>query len=138
MAEGRNSKPPETGNGSKKQSQQALSESWEQRRDKLEEELIRQGVNKRPEPEENSQAAKGMAYAIKLSSEFLAGVIVGIVLGLGCDQLIGTSPWGLIIFLFLGFAAGVMNVLRSVGRIVPPQIGERGAHDKDDNDAASQ
>jgi len=33
------------------------------------------------------------------------------------DRLAGTSPWGLIIFLLLGFCAGVLNVLRSAGLV---------------------
>jgi len=52
------------------------------------------------------------AYAFRLASEFVAGVIVGAALGWGVDRLAGTSPWGLIGFLLLGFAAGVLNVIR--------------------------
>jgi hypothetical protein len=33
------------------------------------------------------------------------------------DKVAGTGPWGLIIFLMLGFAAGILNVLRSAGLI---------------------
>ena len=40
---------------------------------------------------------------MKLSSEFIAGVAVGAGLGWGIDRLAGTSPWGLIVFLLLGF-----------------------------------
>lgn len=134
MADGRKPKTPDTGAGINGRLQRASTENWESRRNKLGEELARRGMNKPPEAEEGpSQATNGIAYAIKLSSEFLAGIIVGIVLGLGFDQLVGTSPWGLIIFLFLGFAAGVMNVLRSVGRISPSQIGKQGAQVKNDN-----
>ena len=63
------------------------------------------------------QPARGdWGMAVKLSSEFIAAVIVGGALGFGFDYLLGTSPWGLIVFFFLGFAAAVLNVLRSVGR----------------------
>ena len=34
-------------------------------------------------------------------------------LGWGLDRLAGTSPWGLIGFLLLGFCAGVLNVVRA-------------------------
>jgi ATP synthase protein I len=40
---------------------------------------------------------------LKLSSEFIAGVAVGAGLGWVIDRLAGTSPWGLIVFLLLGF-----------------------------------
>lgn len=61
--------------------------------------------------------ASGYALAVRMGSEFIAGVVVGAALGWGIDSLAGTSPWGLIVFLMLGFVAGVMNVLRSAGRI---------------------
>jgi ATP synthase protein I len=57
------------------------------------------------------------AYAFRLASEFVAGVIVGAALGWGLDYVAGTSPWGLIGFLLLGFVAGVLNVVRASSRI---------------------
>ncbi|WP_053086104.1 AtpZ/AtpI family protein [Nitratireductor soli] len=59
----------------------------------------------------------GFGNALKLSSEFIAGIGVGVGLGWFIDRMAGTSPWGLIIFLLLGFGAGVLNVLRSVGQV---------------------
>ena len=52
-----------------------------------------------------------------MSSEFAAAVLVGAILGWGMDALAGTSPFGLIVFLLLGFAAGVLNVIRSSGSL---------------------
>jgi len=57
----------------------------------------------------------GFGQALKLSSEFIAGVVVGAGLGWIIDRWLGTSPWGLIVFLLLGFGAGVLNVMRSAG-----------------------
>lgn len=57
----------------------------------------------------------GVGQALRLSSEFIAGVAVGAGLGWLIDRVAGTSPWGLIVFLLLGFVAGVLNVLRSAG-----------------------
>ena len=48
--------------------------------------------------------------------ELVAGVVVGAAIGWGFDRLLSTSPFGLIVFLLLGFTAGVMNVVRSAGR----------------------
>lgn len=68
--------------------------------------------------------ASGMAQALKLGSEFVAGVIVGFVIGYTIDSLFGSKPWGMIVFLLLGFAAGTLNVMRATGavaeRIPPP------------------
>lgn len=58
----------------------------------------------------------GMGAAVKLASEFVAGVVVGAALGWGIDYIAGTSPWGLIVFLMLGFAAGVTNAVRVAGK----------------------
>ena len=40
---------------------------------------------------------------------------MGVGLGWFLDRVAGTSPWGLIVGLMLGFGAGVLNVLRSAG-----------------------
>ena len=65
----------------------------------------------------------GFGQALKLSSEFVAGIAVGAGLGWLIDKAAGTSPWGLIVFLLLGFAAGVLNVLRSAGLVAEPKGG---------------
>jgi ATP synthase protein I len=59
--------------------------------------------------------ASAMAVGLRLSSELVAGVVVGTILGWGFDRLLSTSPWGLIVFMLLGFVAGVINVMRSAG-----------------------
>jgi ATP synthase protein I len=59
--------------------------------------------------------ASAMALGFRLSSELIAGVVVGGLLGWGFDRLLSTSPWGLIVFVLLGFIAGVVNVVRSAG-----------------------
>lgn len=69
-----------------------------------------------------SSGMAGFGNALKLSSEFIAGILVGVGLGWAIDHWAGTSPWGLIIFLFLGFGAGVLNVLRSVGKVAEAGI----------------
>jgi ATP synthase protein I len=59
--------------------------------------------------------ASGYARGFRLSSELVVGVLVGAAIGWALDRLFGISPWGLIIFLLLGFAAGVANVVRAAG-----------------------
>jgi ATP synthase protein I len=65
----------------------------------------------------NRGGRTGYAQAFKLSSEFIAGIAVGIGIGWFVDRMAGTSPWGLIVFLLLGFGAGILNVLRSAGLV---------------------
>ena len=59
--------------------------------------------------------ASGFARGFRMSTELVAGVLVGAVLGWLLDRWLGISPWGLIVFLLLGFAAGVLNVMRAAG-----------------------
>jgi ATP synthase protein I len=74
------------------------------------------GTDQSGNEQENAQArASAMAMGFRLSSELVAGVLVGAALGWGFDRLLSTSPWGLIVFLLLGFTAGVINVMRAAG-----------------------
>jgi ATP synthase protein I len=77
-------------------------------------------------------SAVGYGQALKLSSEFIAGVVVGAGLGWIIDRLAGTSPWGLIVFLLLGFGAGVLNVMRSAGVVAEFGQGDKPPRDRDD------
>src|SRR5262245_34103347 len=67
--------------------------------------------------ESAAKRASGMALGFRLSSERVAGVLVGGGIGWALDRWLGVSPWGLIVFLLLGFTAGVLNVMRSAGVI---------------------
>jgi ATP synthase protein I len=74
------------------------------------------GTDQSGTEQETAQArASAMAIGLRLSSELVAGVLVGAALGWGFDRLLSTSPWGLIVFLLLGFTAGVINVMRTAG-----------------------
>jgi ATP synthase protein I len=57
----------------------------------------------------------GFARGFRLSTELVAGVLVGGAIGWLIDRWLGISPWGLIVFLLLGFAAGVLNLMRAAG-----------------------
>jgi ATP synthase protein I len=59
--------------------------------------------------------ASAMARGFRLSTELVAGVLVGAGIGWLLDRFLGISPWGLIVFLLLGFVAGVLNVMRAAG-----------------------
>jgi ATP synthase protein I len=67
---------------------------------------------------DRATTASGYARGLRLSSELVGGVLFGAGLGWLIDRLLGISPWGFIVFLLLGFAAGVLNVMRSAG-VVP-------------------
>jgi ATP synthase protein I len=68
--------------------------------------------------------ASGVARGLRLSTELVAGVIVGAAVGWVLDRFVGTSPWGFIVFTLLGFAAGILNVMRSAGLVAERKQGK--------------
>lgn len=59
------------------------------------------------------QNTSGLTLGWRLGSEFVAAIIVGAGLGYLLDMFLPTRPWGMIVLLLLGFAAGVLNVVRA-------------------------
>jgi ATP synthase protein I len=110
-------------------------EGLEKRRTQLGAELetLRAEVGEEGPREVRAEASRqGYAEAMKLSSEFIAAIIAGAVLGYLLDRFVGTAPWGMIILLLLGFCAGVLNVLRSAGMVsAPPTLKPGKDKDKD-------
>ena len=69
-------------------------------------------------------APGALGLALRVAVEMVAALAVGVGLGFGFDYLVGTKPWGLIVGVFVGGAAGIMNVFRvaqELGRPRPPQ-----------------
>jgi ATP synthase protein I len=81
----------------------------------------------RPAGEERAREAPpsraGYALAMRLAADFVAGIVVGAALGWGIDRLFGIAPWGLVVCLLLGFAAGILSVLRTAGLAKPGPAG---------------
>lgn len=65
--------------------------------------------------------ATGYAKGYRLVSEFVAGTLVGGLIGYGVDRLFGTLPIFLVVFLLLGFGAGMLNMARAANRLPPAQ-----------------
>ncbi len=66
----------------------------------------------RPNPH-NEGTAKGMALGFRMATEFAVGPLVGAGIGWALDLVLHTKPWMLIVWMLFGFAAGVLNVLRT-------------------------
>ena len=58
-----------------------------------------------------------MGNAFKLGTELVAAVAVGTIIGFILDSWFDTKPWLIIIFFFLGSAAGMMNIIRTAKRM---------------------
>lgn len=61
----------------------------------------------------DAAAGGALGFGLRIGIELIAALIVGVVLGLGLDYFLGTRPWGLIAFFFIGSAAGIVNVFRA-------------------------
>jgi len=66
---------------------------------------------------DSDKKASFMGNAFKLGTELVAAVGVGTIIGFILDSWFGTKPWLMIIFFFLGAAAGMLNVIRAANRM---------------------
>ena len=46
-----------------------------------------------------------------------AALVIGAGIGWLMDGWLGTDPWGMLVFLFVGFVAGILNAYRTAKRV---------------------
>ena len=61
----------------------------------------------------NDASSSKLGIAFKMSTEMVAAVVVGTIIGFILDNWFGTKPWLILIFFFVGVAAGILNVVRT-------------------------
>jgi ATP synthase protein I len=66
---------------------------------------------------DSEMRGRGMAYGMRMAAELVAAVIVGGIIGWGLDWVLGTKPWLFLVFFLLGFAAGVLNLMKAYDRM---------------------
>ncbi len=104
-------------------------------RDKLKSDLAnfeaRLRVTQKAHQQPVNTAARGsaMGIAFRLSTELVAGIFVGGGIGLLIDKWLGTGPLFLLIFFFLGVAAGILNVFKTAKQLAA----QAEADEKNDN-----
>lgn len=59
----------------------------------------------------------GGGMVLRVGIEMTGAIIVALAIGWGLDAWLGTRPWLMVVFLFLGGAAGVLNVYRAVAAL---------------------
>jgi ATP synthase protein I len=102
-----------SGRGSRSAEEAALSARLQSLGERL---AQHQGPSPQAETRTGSKSdPSALARGFRLSTELVAGVLVGAFIGWALDKWLGISPWGMIVFLLLGFAAGVINVMRAAG-----------------------
>ncbi len=80
----------------------------------------RAGVNQDDDP--NGHRGSGQdtgpnpfSLAMRMGTEMVASLAIAVAIGYGLDRLFGTKPLLMIIFVPIGAAAGILNVIRSAG-----------------------
>jgi ATP synthase protein I len=67
--------------------------------------------------------------AWRMVTELVAGIGIGLAIGLGLDALLGTEPFLLVLFILLGFTAGVRVMMRTAQEIGEQAMGEAARND---------
>ena len=81
----------------------------------------------------------GMALAGRVTTELVAGLVVGAFIGWAFDNWLGTTPTLMVVFFFLGSAAGMMNVWRALtGRGMAAGFANEKSLKADENKADEQ
>ena len=79
-------------------------------------EIAKKKVSKRNLSEKKHNPSS-IGTAFKLSTELVSAVLVGTIIGFILDTWFGTKPWLIIVFFFLGSAAGILNVIKAAKRM---------------------
>lgn len=96
----------------------AEREAFKRRAESLGKHLDEVKARKVPMTAEEARArGSALGQAFKISVELVAGVGVGGFIGWALDRQLGTKPWLFVLFLMLGFTAGLLNVIRSARKM---------------------
>ncbi len=79
-------------------------------------EIAKKNIKKTQKNEEGSNAAS-LGKALKISTELVAAVVVGSIIGFLLDGWFDTKPLLTICFFIMGVAAGMLNVFRSAKKM---------------------
>ena len=97
----------------------ARLESLDERLDRLQQAEAKRTAKR--QPDKSYQAGQ------LILSQLVVCPLGGGIVGWRLDRLFGTKPWLMLVFLFLGFAVGVWNVIRISNSA---QAKARGEHDQ--------
>lgn len=96
-------------------------------------EALRKSHETRTQPDATSTGMGGAAAALQHAMGMVASLVIGVVIGLTIDKFAHTGPWGLLIFMFFGIAAGFLNIFRAAQAMTKAALEEQeraGAADK--------
>ena len=74
-------------------------------------------ARKKSKVEKENPQTSNIGQAFTLSTELVAAVLVGTIIGFILDNWFDTKPWLIIIFFFVGVVAGILNVIRAAKKL---------------------
>ncbi len=96
---------------------------------------LRGGKEERPHQEESYSQAQ---HVWRMVVELVTGLLIGFGIGYGLDSVFGTMPLFLVLFMLLGFAAGVRVMLRTAAELQGNQAGRpAGTQEKQAGESAA-
>lgn len=84
---------------------------------RLEAARTRAGLDPETAPDTRAIQSRAWGGALRAGADLIAALLVGVGLGLLIDRVAGTTPWVMLVGLFLGFAAGLRNAMRTARRL---------------------
>ncbi len=63
--------------------------------------------------------------------ELVAGIVIGLGIGMGLDAMFGTKPFMLVLFILLGFVAGVRVMMRTAADFQERQVAKAAEEKRD-------
>ena len=82
---------------------------------------------------EKAKKGEALGLAFRVSVEIVSAVAIGVGAGWLLDSWLGTTPWLMVVFVVLGFAAGILNVYR-----LAMGFGYAGGYTKQDEQAGDK
>ncbi|WP_375261429.1 AtpZ/AtpI family protein [Palleronia sp.] len=101
----------------------------------LEKRLAERRRRDAPPPSTTGQGYSGAEVAYRMVIELVTGLVMGFGIGYGLDSLFGTMPIFLVLFVFVGFAAGINVMLRTAKDV---KLGETSPDETRDDDGAAR
>lgn len=101
--------------------------------EKLREVQAKRATRKGYERPDDDMPNTGIGVGLRIGTELVVGVMVGLAIGWSFDRALGTDPWGLLIFFVLGFTGGLLNVIRSANKAMA-STGDEGQNPDAQND----
>ena len=79
--------------------------------------IAKSKLNEKSLNNKENTSSNSFGKALGLSTELVAAVLVGTIMGFILDSWFDTKPWLTLVFFFLGVATGILNVFKSAKKM---------------------